>query len=102
MDMLEKLDGKFDRMHDDMHNHLDKLHEELSDIKNNTTKNTISLEHHIKRTDDLQDLVTTLEKGVCDKVDKLEKDSIRVKMIWKVILGISTLSGLVLTFVKLL
>ena len=90
-DMLEKIDEKLDRLQYD-----------LTEVKIDTAKNTLSLDHHIKRTDELQDIYENLEGKVSGKIDDLEKDSIRVKMIWKVVLGIATLTGIVATVIRLM
>lgn len=81
---------------------LDKLHEDVHEIKVDTAKNTVSLDHHIKRTDELQDLYVDLKTGVCAKVDVLEKDNVRVKMVWKVVVGIGVLVGIVSSLVRVL
>ena len=79
-EMLEKIDEK-----------LDKIHENITEVKIDVAKNTVSLDHHIKRTDELQDLY-----------EKLEADNIRVKMIWKVVLGMSVLVGMIGTIYKMM
>lgn len=78
-ELLERIDRK-----------LDKVQEDLNEIKldhviqnNNIERNTKDLADHIEGV-----------KQNRGRVECLEKDNVRIKMIWKVILGIGTLVGI--------
>ena len=56
---------------------LEKVEEDIGDIKVSVAKNTADLEHHIKRTDDLQVMV----EGLNNIVNPLYQDSISKKAV---------------------
>lgn len=47
-----------------IHEKLDKITEDINDIKVTMAKNTASLDYHIKRTDDLEMIVKKAQKAV--------------------------------------
>lgn len=58
---------------------VDKIEQDVAEIKTSVTKNTIDLEYHIKRTDDLQIVVEKFS----ELVDPLHKDYISKQAIEK-------------------
>jgi len=80
MDLLEKIDNKLDKVIDDLH-----------EIK---TQNAVQNEHIAKNTKDLEEHIEGVKQNRF-RIEHLEKRETQINMIWKVILGISTVVGII-------
>ena len=69
----------------DIDNRLDKIQDDLTDIKVTLARNTDSLEHHIERTDSLQTIVEYVQRHV----HKVE-GAMKLLGVISLVVGIST------------
>lgn len=83
-ELLDKLDSK-----------MDEQTERLVRLEVHTEHNSESLDHHIKRTDLLEEKVTKLKDGVCKKFQEIEAPKNTAKTLAKWITGIAGFVGVV-------
>jgi hypothetical protein len=76
---------------------LEKISEDMGDLKVTSAKQQISLDEHIKRSNMLEDLVNHLDEN---KIQPIEKDLNQIKGIYKFIVFLSVLATIALTLVE--
>lgn len=66
------------------------------------SQNTKDLAHHIKRSDKIEELVNQNKEAAEARIVYLEKQDAKLHMIWKVVLGLGSLSGIAYGLIRLL
>lgn len=80
-----------------IHEKVEKIAEDISEIKLNQAVMQLDVKHHIKRSDALEDLVTHLDEA---KIQPLQNDVSKIKGAYQLLVILGIIASIAIVFVE--